>query len=436
MTYNKTNFATTFSTLYARAGNKEIKEWYIEVVNRTLANNTKKESHIIIRHGLTEGKKQEESIFIEKGKNIGKSNETTPYEQAISEAESRWNHKKREGYKTLEEVGIEVQPNGYTIGNLYYSSKVDALNVALPEYNTDADNNLKPMKCQPYLNKKGKVVIKFPCFGQPKLNGFRCVARLEMEHDGMFDNLVVKFRSKNGLEYKLDHIANEFRPEYFGIKRQTSIHSTESTELVFDGEMYIHGAKLQEISSAVRKYNENTPRLEFRIFDLAIDKVPQTMRFQYLNFVEGLLVADSISTIKVVPHKVINSDAEAQAYTDACIAEGYEGAVFRDMKALYAFGKRPSTITKLKRFEDAEFEILDIILPEDGNASYSVLLCKNDTNEETFKVAIEGDMTYRSILYQNKSEYIGKRATVRYYERTADNIPFHAVCTQINRPDE
>lgn len=90
----------TFDNLYARNSNGAINVWEIKV----------EELHyptIIISEGLFDGKKSETLNHIKKGKNIGKMNATTPYEQACSEAESRWTKKKKQGYKSLEDLGIE-----------------------------------------------------------------------------------------------------------------------------------------------------------------------------------------------------------------------------------------------------------------------------------------------------------------------------------------
>jgi hypothetical protein len=82
----------TFITLYGRASTGKLKEWSISVVER---NNS---GIIITSHGFTGGKIQVTEKEISVGKNIGKSNETTPYEQAVSEARSSWNMKKDKKY--------------------------------------------------------------------------------------------------------------------------------------------------------------------------------------------------------------------------------------------------------------------------------------------------------------------------------------------------
>ena len=56
---------------------------------------------ITTAHGYVEQTITVNHKHINKGKNIGKANETTPYEQAISEAQSTYNKKIDDNYNTL-----------------------------------------------------------------------------------------------------------------------------------------------------------------------------------------------------------------------------------------------------------------------------------------------------------------------------------------------
>jgi DNA ligase-1 len=73
------------------------------------------------------------------GKNIGRSNETTPIQQAVLEAESEWKKQKDKGYHE--------------------------------EGETTDDKYCLPMLAHDY-KKRGHNIV-YPCWGQPKLDGFR-----------------------------------------------------------------------------------------------------------------------------------------------------------------------------------------------------------------------------------------------------------------------
>lgn len=419
-----------FDTLYARDSKQRINKWSIHIVEEPTY------SLIVVEEGLIDGKSTITTRKVSKGKNIGKMNETSHFEQADSESLSRWEKKKKQGYKSIEDLGIsKINDNCFLYDNVHYQYDMleDCIDKVLPKDRTDENGNCKPMKAQPYYKvttaggiktKTNIPTIKFPCFGQPKLNGFRVMARWETvrEGEGIFATDVEKvtFTSKEGLRYDiLEHIEQQFTKDMFFIKGNTE---EETVQIVFDGEMYIHGEILSEIASAVRKRNPKTPLLEFHIFDLAVENLTQRTRLSTLMLLGSISPKNNI---KFVPYRTIENNEEAQLFTDACIEQGYEGAIFRDMKATYQFGKRPQTMTKLKRSEDKEFQIVDVV-GGDNAPDLGVFVCLAE-NGMTFKVTPEGDHDKKKEFLINRNNYIGKMLTVRFFERTKDDLPFHAV---------
>ncbi len=111
----------------------KVKQWQAKVVE-----NDDHTATIIVETGYVGGKIRPIPKIIKKGKNIGKANETTPYEQALSEAQSNWNGKRDENYEIH-----QIDPNNYI-----------------------------PRLMLPMLAKKpGKGKIVYPCYIEPKLNG-------------------------------------------------------------------------------------------------------------------------------------------------------------------------------------------------------------------------------------------------------------------------
>lgn len=390
-----------FPILYARNANGAINQWYCIAQDNGI---------LEIHEGLLNGK----TTFTTRKctpKNIGKMNERNAYEQACLEADARIEKKKKQGYKSLEDLKI-----------LKYKNLEDVLDVALPINRTDANGLQKPMKAQPYFKDNGDIRISFPCFGQPKLNGFRVFARLEKltEGEGIFAQEIIKptFRSKEGLRYTvLEHIEPAIEPI---INNIASMLNIAPKDVILDGEMYIHGEILSEISSAVRKRNPKTEKLQFWLFDIAVENIKQDKR---LNTLACQTLLNTKSIVGVF-RQTINSNEEAQIFTDQCIKQGYEGAIFRDIKAIYQFGKRPQTMVKLKRFQDKEFKIVDVI-GGDNSPELGVFICVQEEGKQ-FKVTPEGSHEVKKEYLANKNKYIGKMLTVRFFERTKDNIPFHS----------
>lgn len=414
--------------LYKR-GRNSILEWVIKVEE------INKQFNILKCYGIFEGEQVIRYQNNIKGKNKGKINETTPKEQALLEAESAVRLKEKEGYSKLEDLFIsETDAIEFYMGNLK-----PLLERLLPKYNTDVNDNEIPMKCQQYY-KSGKVfvdptgklwedkkyyyllnpyvqkpsdaiVAKFPCFIQPKVNGVRAFIKI-------VNGEVIIF-SKKGLTYNLPHISDWF-------KRNIDIFDIYE-EVIFDGELYIPGASLQNIASAVKAYQIATLDVVFYMFDIAIEDVTQDDRYKKYLYTTKIkeLVNNIDCPVLLIPTYTVNNDHTVQNFTDRFINEGYEGSILRDYKGLYEFGKRPRTITKLKRTISAEFEIIGII-PNEKDETTGKYVCVTPEGEE-FKVNPTMSTEEKRELLSNKSLFIGKQLSCTFYEYTDAMIPFHII---------
>ena len=271
------------------------------------------------------------------------------------------------------------------------------------------------MKCQPFWifsNKLQKDIprINFPCIGQPKINGVRALI--------YYENGQVKIKSKNGLQYRFPHIQDAYKTIYdSGIINKS---------VVFDGELYIHNTILSKISGIARKSIKNvhpdSKQMMHYVFDICSD-LQQAQRLEILESLNGGSTNTLIHFVKSVKVKDV---AHALELTEQYIANGYEGGIFRDSRAYYAAGKRPKTIVKLKKRISQEFTIIDVV-PMGKTPTLGMFVCKNDTNEETFTVVAEGDVSQREQYLTDRDSLIGKQLTVEFYERTKTDKPFHAV---------
>lgn len=135
------------------------------------------------------------------------------------------------------------------------------------------------------------------------------------------------------------------------------------------------------------------------------------------------------SVVVVKTYKVLNH-SQAVTLFKQFVAEGYEGLITRSIDGVYAFGHRVPYMTKLKQKESKEFRIIDIV-DTDKNPGVAIFVCRNDVNDETFKVNPQGTLSQKMYWYDNKHMLIGKQATVEFYERTEDEIPLHATLVAI-----
>lgn len=411
------------SVLYVRT-QSGIQQWSIKVSSETkglfsdVATITKE-------FGLVGGKLISQDYTVTAGKNIGKVNETTPVTQAIKEAKREVTLKINEGYRSCEMLEI-------TISNM--TDLLHDLDLKLPTTRLDQKGSTKPMKAVPFV--KGK--FKYPAIIQPKINGVRANVKYTITQFGMFsEEPKYIIDSKEGHEYKIDHISNAFAKllsndtiSSLALEKYPRI---KPHDLVFDGEIYIAREKSPTIKGAAT--NKNNPlhkRTFFILFDLAVPYLRQIDRLEILATIftrfRNELINDIYSSSEIVflTSEIVNSDEEAKRKAGEYISMGFEGAILRDIDALYQFGARRSNMMKIKHQAERNFLLIDII-PEEKRPEQGIGVCENDDGSgNTFTCSINASFKERAYYLTNKHLYVGKRVRVGYFERTINNLPFHA----------
>ena len=86
--------------------------------------------------------------------------------------------------------------------------------------------------------------------------------------------------------------------------------------------------------------------------------------------------------------------------------------------------KRSTSLLKRKEFIDAEYKVIDI---EEGNGNRqgtakNLVLIDGKTKRE-FHSNIKGNFEFLRDILDNKEKYIGKMATIKFFEYTPDGIP-------------
>lgn len=360
----------TFEPLFATDKNGKIKEWCIRV------DKYKDYSKIVYSYGYTDGKKTQYELEISKGKNIGKKNETTHFTQALLDAESRWKKK-----NTIEGYSVNINTNQKS------------------EYN-EVDHIPSPMLAQDY-NKHFKKV-EFPCFIQPKLDGYRMI----------YNPANKKMYSRNGKEYS--------------ILENTNLHQElRRINVILDGELYVHNKLSFEDYGVLRKkkLNEDDKKvlenIEYHVYDVIIDDDYHN-RYKILS-----MIAEYTKLIKLVPTFLCNNKEDVESYHSQFISEGYEGSMIRNCNGMYLQKYRSYNLLKYKNFDDDEFEIVDYTCEKDvlgKNDNVIVWICKTKDNK-IFNVASKGTREERNELYNKGEEYIGKMLSVQYFGLTGDGIP-------------
>lgn len=293
----------------------------------------------------------------------------------------------------------------------------------------DSNNNLKPMKAKPYDTK----YVTFPMFAQRKYDGFRCIIRLEevSKGEGLFEKKEVKpvLRTREG-----------HRIVYELLEKQALALFEDGTRYYYDGELYIHGLPLNELRKRItiiqngilHKGSVDSNDVKFICYDLAIPGVNQANRINILEDKFNNINKSKIKNIEFAETILVNSFEEIENFKEKFISEGYEGIILRSMYDEYYFGSRKKNILKYKREYTSEFVIVDIIVKNityinNVKRTHIVFVMKNDINNSTFECVPFGDESYRQYVLNNKEQFIGKLATVKYRGRTGVyKLPFHA----------
>ena len=274
--------------------------------------------------------------------------------------------------------------------------------------------NLKPMLAKDY-NKCQNSVLQKSMYCSRKLDGVRCM--IKKNSDGELITV-----SRGGKDYNIaaTEILKELEPLFKAFP-----------EVVLDGEIYIHGKHLQEISGVARlkTWEDRCSKLEYWIYDLAMGGLKFTERLNLLNQMHNYINGQKI---RIVEHKETNSWAQISKLHDKWVAEGYEGLVARKPDKFYEFGKRNSTMIKVKLYQDAEFKIIDY---KEGLRDEDFCFICETADGKPFSAKPVGTRELREYYLDNIDEFIDKMATIKFFEMSKDNIPLQPIFKAI-REDE
>lgn len=372
-------------TLYTINSNGKVKIWSIYVKG------TKDLANIIINTGLENGKMTTFTSEINKGKNIGKTNETTPLEQAINEAKSKYNKKLDAGYTTTTST----------------TSKTNDNNIILP---------MLALKYQESGHR-----IKFPCYVQPKIDGLRGT----LQKKELYSRLKNKFSN-------LDHILKELKDcpyaldgeiySELGKGKETQREKGQETILTF-----------QQINGLVKKktLNEQDKKDMLNMVYIVYDFIPNKNEIKTLTFNERYIMLkeyfskNKFKHIQLLQTHTSNGKEELIKYQQKFIKDGYEGLIIRNFDGLYKIKNRSADLQKFKDFQDAEFKIIGFTEGDNSTEKGCIIWICETKDGKKFNVRPKGSFEERRKLYKDGKKYIGEMLTVMYFDHTDDGIPFH-----------
>tara|TARA_B100000519_G_scaffold88223_1_gene76533 strand:- start:688 stop:1875 length:1188 start_codon:yes stop_codon:yes gene_type:complete len=350
--------------------------------------------------GLVEGKKTQDKPTTATPKNVGRSNETTATAQARFEAQAKWQKKIDSGYAVSEE-----------------DAKVKKF--------------FEPMLALSYDDRKNEIV--YPVYAQPKLDGIRCIVRQEN------DEIVGRTRNGKIIEC-IPHILDSLKGFFMAYPKA-----------ILDGELYNHEYKedFNKITSLVRKQKpvrsaketdkafakkeakwqesliESADKIQYWVYDMP--KLNDVINEKTLFDFRMTELKDKLITRKdcivIVETNEVYSEGNLDNLYGQYLEQGYEGQMIRNDVG-YDANKRSKNLLKRKDFMDAEYKVIDI---DEGNGNRSGtakhLVCYCDKTKQQFNSNIKGSFDYLKEIYDNRKEYIGKFATIKFFQLTPDGIP-------------
>lgn len=355
--------------LYALASNGKIKVWGANI------HTTQVGALITYEFGYEDGKQQTQEKLVTQGKNIGKSNETTPYEQACKDAESKADRKRDKGYQ---------------------------------EDKTTLSTPILPMLAHPFDKRSHN--IKWPAAMQPKIDGVRCTATML--------NGKLKMFTRKGKDFTaMEHIETELT---------MLLERAELDNLYIDGELYSDELTFQELAGTVRRQDNHEDvlsKIYFVIFDcFSTDKEDWAFMDRW-KFISNIYKQYPKPNLRLIETLVCNDEKHLRRKHNTYIEKGYEGIMVRNSNGTYKLGHRSADLQKLKSFIDDEYTIIDYKEGEGTEQGCVVWQCETEDGSQRFWVRPTGSREERQDLFINGNRYLGNKLTVRYQELTDDGIP-------------
>ena len=365
-------------TLFSRTSTGAIQQWTVQIDGDKFR----------VESGQADGKKVLSEWTVCEAKNVGRANATTPSEQALSEAQAKWDKKVKLGYTT------DV-------------TKIDS-----------STSFVEPMLAKDFDDYRTKMDWKSGLIVQNKYNGVRCVAT----YDG--DRVVLK--SRKGEEWiSVPHI-NKDLEKFF----------EQFPDAVLDGELYNYDLrqKLNELTKLVRKtknisdadLKKSEDMVRYYIYD-GYDFGPATdVCVKYVSRkakIDELLPKYS-KYYRKVDDVVVYSQAELDKIYNKFLDDGEEGAIVRIPYSPYE-NKRSKMLLKYKPCHDSEAEIIDI-MEGSGNWTGCAKIATLKWNGKTFNATFMGTQEQCADILKNKKQWIGRTATFLYIGETGLGVPNYA----------
>ena len=179
----------------------------------------------------------------------------------------------------------------------------------------------------------------------------------------------------------------------------------------------------------VNSKSNNKEGLEFIVFDITPieDYINKKSSIKYKDRLKLMdeLIGDKGKHIKLVEKFGITNDTNIiEEQLNKVVKNGGEGLILNTLNGKYEFGKRPKSLLKVKKFNEADVLCVGI---NEGQGklkgSTGALVCKFIYKGEECTVEVGTGMndSDRKLIFDNPSLVVGKVITIKYFEVSKDS---------------
>lgn len=256
--------------------------------------------------------------------------------------------------------------------------------------------------------------VTYPGIIQPKLDGIRCLAfngQLQSRDEHLWQPNIL-----GHIEYQLKNLPKD---------------------IVFDGELYVHGWSLQKINSACSVVRVTPAPLTYlvgyHIYDFFSPEEPGLLAHVRQNLLNHYFKKwdkeqpGKIKKIERVKTKLVANQRDVLRYHKEFVSEGYEGAIFRDFSAPYGTEQtctnkenRWNVLLKVKNWEDAWFKVIDLTEGKGKHLGRLGAFVCEAFNGKSFNVGTGFTDEQRRYWYSNTAP---ETIHVRYERLSDEGIP-------------
>lgn len=374
---------------------------------------------IFWKTGTDQGKKQ---LFSKKGecKNKGKKNEKTPEENAISEAQSKWEKMKRtKGYK---EKNIDDAQDDPEHGKNDEEYKLEEVENQFPILVMNSESIIKMTEKKTKNKKTGKSEEwnwNKKRFLQVKIDGHHIVA--SYNKGKIRENTDEKILLYTRQRKKINFFEN-IREELYKIFKK--IDKEDRKYIHFDGEFYRHKISRQKISSMLRRTvnkSEDENIIRYYIFDIIDDRNPKWIFKDRINFLKSLEIENDY--IRMVNTFEVHNKDEINKYYQYYLEKGYEGIMLKDKNGIYEKGKRSPYSIKVKEIINIDCEIINFKEAEDSQKGCIIFECYYPKNDVKFWSVPKEKLEDRKIMFKNGNNFLNKKCVVTCFSFSDKGIP-------------